>query len=191
MTPFLDSELMEPQIANLISITRQLSDLKFLMTDNWVTGLIKVKLPASWETLKTILTNTEEGKLTSKGVIAQVLAEEHHRIHEAGGDATAYYAKSSGKGKKKKDNGKKCSHCKRKGHNVSECHMLKQEQEEKASRLTTLFNSPSGKSSGRSSGKYSGKSSGKASKSLPHNGSSSAKIATTESDSDSGSDDTV
>ena len=33
MTPFIDSEPMEPQIANLISITCQLSNLKFPVTD--------------------------------------------------------------------------------------------------------------------------------------------------------------
>jgi hypothetical protein len=87
--------------------------LKFPITNNWVTGLIKVKLLASWEMLKTVLANTEEGKLTSKGVIAQILAEEHCCICKARGDATAYYIKSLGKGKK-------CSHCKRKGHNI--CH---------------------------------------------------------------------
>jgi len=86
--------------------------------------------------LKTVLTNAKEGKLTSKGVISQILAEEHCRIHAAGGDATAYYAKSSGK-VKKKDNGKKCSHCKCKGHDVSECRTLKWEQEEKSSRSTS------------------------------------------------------
>ncbi len=79
--------------------------------------------------LKTVLANAEEGKLTSKGVISQILTEEHCCIHVAGGDATAYYAKNSGKVKKKKDNGKKCSHCKCKGHNISECHTLKWEQE--------------------------------------------------------------
>jgi len=181
MTPFLNSELMEPQIANLLTITHQLSDLKFPMTDNWVTGLIKVKLPASWETLKTVLANAEEGKLTSKGVIGQILAEEHCCIHMARGDATAYYAKSSGKGKKKKDNRKKCSHCKCKGHNISKCHTLKWEQEEKAARSTP-------KSSTSSSGKASnGKSSSKAlskntSKGL--SGRASAKVATADTDLD-------
>ena len=103
------------------------------MTDNWVIGLIKVKLPVSWKTLKTVLANAEEGKLTSKGVIAQILAKEHCCICKARGDATAYYTKSSGKGKKEKENGKKkCSHCKCKGHDVSECCTLKWEQEEKA-----------------------------------------------------------
>ena len=174
MTPFLNSKPMEPQIANLISITCQLSDLKFPMTDNWVTGLIKVKLPASWETLKTVLANTEEGKLTSKEVIGQILAEEHHCICAAGGDATAYYTKSSGKGKKKKDNRKKCSHCKCKGHNISKCCTLKQEQEEKASESTP-------KSGTSSSGKVSNsKLSGKASSKNMSKGSSgcaSTKVA--------------
>jgi hypothetical protein len=186
ITLFLDSKPMEPQIANLLTITHQLSNLKFPMTDNWVTGLIKVKLPASCKMLKTVLTNTEEGKLTSKGVIGQILAEEHRRIRTAGGDATIYYAKSSGKGKKK-DNGKKCSHCKRKGHDVSECHTLKQEQEEKAAGSTP-------KSSTFSSGKASnGKSSGKASSKNTSKGSSgyaSTKVAAADTNLDD-SDETI
>ena len=48
-----------------------------------------------------VLTNTTEGTLTSKGVISQVLAEEHHWVYAAGGDTTAYFAKSTLKGKKK------------------------------------------------------------------------------------------
>jgi hypothetical protein len=91
--------------------------------------------------------------------------------------------------KKKQNNEKKCTHCKCKGHNVSECRTLKQEQEEKALALNTSPNSSLGKSLGKSSGK----SSSKVSKflSCKGKGSSSAKIAAAESDSDSGSDGTV
>ncbi len=46
MTPFCDSKPMEPQIVSIISITCQLTDLNFLVTDLWLTGMIKVKLPA-------------------------------------------------------------------------------------------------------------------------------------------------
>jgi len=133
--------------------------------------------------------NTRGGKQTSKNVISQILAKENHHIQAAGEDATAYFAKSLGKVKKKQDNGKKCTHCKHKGHNISKCRMLKQEQEEKA----LGSNNSSNSALGRSSGKSSGKSSSIISKSLSHKGkgSNSAKIAATESDSDSGSDDTV
>jgi hypothetical protein len=180
MTPFVDSEPMEPQIANVISITRQLNAINFTVSDQWLTGMLKVKLPPSWNTLKTVLAHAEEGKQTSKGVIAQILAEEHRCIREDGGDAKAYYAKSLGKGKNRQGN-KKCSHCDRKGHNVSECRILKQEQEEEASK-------PDSRSGTPSSGKASRKSS--SSKSSSSRASASAKVANadTSDDSDSGSD---
>ncbi len=101
MTPFIDSEPMEPQIANVVSITCQLNNMGFPVSDQWLTAILKVKLPESWETLKTVLANAEEGKQTSKGVISQILAEEHRRIRAAGGDTTAYFTKSTAKGKKK------------------------------------------------------------------------------------------
>ncbi len=128
--------------------------------------------------LKTVLTNAEEGKLTSKGVISQILAEEHCRIHAAGGDATAYYAKSSGK-VKKKDNGKKCSHCKCKGHDVSECRTLKWEQEEKSSGSTSRSgtSSPGKGSNGKAPGKGSSKNSFKGS-----SGRTSTKVAAADTD---------
>jgi hypothetical protein len=110
-----------------------------------------------------MLAHVDDGKLTSKGVIVQILAEEHRRIREDGGDAKAYYAKSPGKGKGKQNRrkDKKCSHCERKGHDVSECYTLKREQEEKASKANSRSGTPSsGKSSGKSSSTKS--SSGKA-----------------------------
>ncbi len=106
--------------------------------------------------LKTVLTNAEEGKQTSKRVISQILAKEHCCICMAGGDATAYYTKSLGKGKK-------CFHCKHKGHNISKCCTLKWEQEEKALRSnpksgSSLFGKMSnGKVSSKASSKNSSK----------------------------------
>jgi hypothetical protein len=63
----------------------------------------------------------------SKGIIVQILAEEHHYIHKDSGDAKAYYAKSLGKGKGKWGNKKekRCFHCDHKGHNILDCCILK------------------------------------------------------------------
>ena len=127
----------------------------------------------------------------SKNVISQILVKENRRIRAAGGDATSYFAKSLGKAKKKQDNGKKCTHCKRKGHDISECHTLKRKQEEKAAASNTTSNGLSSRSSGRSSGKSTGKSSGKASKSSFNRGINSAKIAAADDNSGSESDDTI
>jgi hypothetical protein len=179
--PFVNSEPMESQIANIISIARQLNAINFPISDQWLTGMLRVKLPLSWNTLKTVLAHVDDRKLMSKGVIAQILAEEHRCIREDGGDTKAYYAKSSnkGKGKQNRRKDKKCSHCERKGHDVSECYTLKREQEEKASKANSRSSTPSlGKSSGKSSSTKS--SSGKAS--------GSAKVARANASDDSGSD---
>jgi hypothetical protein len=150
--------------------------------DQLLAGTIRVKLPGSWDTLKTVLANTTGGAQTSKGIISQVLAEEHCQVHAAGGNATAHYAKSAPKGKKK---GKHCSHCKNKGHVASKCH--KHEQEEttllKASSSKTLGKSQSGKSlSGKSSSR------GSSFKPLSSRATNSAKIVTANSNSSSNSD---
>jgi len=168
---------------------RQLTDIGFPITDQLLVGAIRVKLPESWNTLKTVLANTGGKGQTSKHVISQILAEEHRRIRAAGGDATTYFAKSSSKAKKKQDNGKKCTHCKRKGHDVSECRTLKREQEEKASgsNAKSSDNTSSGKPSNRSSGRTSGK----APRPSSRKASNTAKVAAAESDSSSDSDGTV
>ena len=155
--------------------------------DQLLAGVIRIKLLESWNTLKTVLTNTGGTAQTSKGVISQVLAEEHRHVHAAGRDAATYFAKATPKGKKKR--GKKmCSYCKNKGHTTSEC--CKREQEEKPSGSNSAPNTLSGKTSGKSS---SGKSSKPSSQSSSSRTSSSrttdsAKIVAADSDSDSSSD---
>jgi len=138
-TTFRDSDPMELQIADVVAIARQLTDIGFPILDQLLASAIRVKLPESWDTLKTVLANTTGGAQTSKGVISQVLAEEHCCVHAAGGNATAYYAKGTAKGKKK---GKRCSHCKNKGHVTSKC--CKHEPEE-----STSSNTSTGKTSGK------------------------------------------
>jgi hypothetical protein len=186
-TTFRNLDPMEPQITDIMAIAHQLTDIGFPISDQLLAGAIRVKLPESWDTLKTVLANTTGGTQTSKGIISQVLAEEHHHVHAAGGDATAYYAKGAVKGKKK---GKRCSHCKNKGHIASKC--CKCEPEESAS-----SNTSTGKTSGKSrSGKSSSaKSSSRGTTPKPPSSwaTDSAKIVTADSDSrsSSSSDDTI
>ncbi len=92
---------MELQITDIVAIACQLTDIGFPVSDQLLAGVIRVKLLESWDTLKTVLANTTGGAQSSKGVISQVLAKEHRQVHAAGGDATAYFAKSTPKGKKK------------------------------------------------------------------------------------------
>jgi hypothetical protein len=189
--PLVDSKPMEPQITSIVSIARQLNAINFPVSDQWLTGMLRVKLPASWNTLKTMLAHVDDGKLTSKGVIAQILAEEHRHIREDGGDAKAYYVKSSnkGKGKQKRRRDKQCSHCDRKGHDITECYTLKREQEEEVSKA----NSRSSKANSRSGTLSSNRGSGKSTSGKSTSGkSASAKIAEANaSSSDSDSDGTV
>jgi len=127
----------------------------------------------------------------SKGVIAQILAEEHRHIREDGGDAKAYYTKSlnKGKGKQKRRRDKQCSHCDRKGHDIMECYTLKREQEEEASKTNSRSSKANSRSGTLSSNRGLGKS--MSSKSM------SGKLASTKitkanaSSSDSDSDGTV
>jgi hypothetical protein len=138
---------MEPQIAEVVLTAHQLIDISFPITDQLLASTIRIKLLESWNTLKTVLTNTGGMAQTSKGVISQVLAKEHHCVHAAGGDAAAYYAKATLKGKKMC--GKKmCSYCKYKGHTTFKCH--KHEQEEKPSGSNLALNVSSSKTSGKS-----------------------------------------
>ena len=179
---FHDSDPMEPQITDVVSIACQLTDIRFPITDQLLASTIRVKLPGSWDTLKTVLTNTTGGAQTSKGVISQVLAKEHCWVYAAGGDATDYYAKSAPKGKKK---GKRCSHCKNKGHVASECRKCEQEE-------TTSSKASSSKTSGKLQSRKSspGKLSSRGSSSKPQSSraTDSAKIVTADSDSSSNSD---
>jgi hypothetical protein len=152
MIAFRESKPMVPQIAEVVSIMRQLTNIRFPITDQLLTSTVRVKLLESWDTLKTILANMGGKNQMSKSVISQILAEEQCHIQAAGGDTSAYFTWSTGKGKKKQNNRKKCSYCKHKGHNVSECCTVKQEQEEKASSLNTKSAdaSTSGKSPSKS-----------------------------------------
>jgi hypothetical protein len=59
---------------------QQLTDVGFPITDQLLAGAIRVKLPESWDTLKTILANTGGKHQMSKSVISQILAEEQCHI---------------------------------------------------------------------------------------------------------------
>jgi hypothetical protein len=44
MTPLVDSEPMEPQITSIISIVHQLNAINFPISNQWLTGMLRVKL---------------------------------------------------------------------------------------------------------------------------------------------------
>ena len=61
MMVFWDSEPLEPQITKVVSITCQLTDIGFPITNQLLAGAVQVKLPESWDTLKTVLANMAGG----------------------------------------------------------------------------------------------------------------------------------
>jgi hypothetical protein len=89
-------------------------------------------LPETMSTLKTILYNTRGSDLTSDGIVHQILIDEQRRIRASGLAATAYYAKAAKAGKPKQRSDKYCSHCDFRGHDVSECRKLKKQQDSKS-----------------------------------------------------------
>jgi len=94
MTPFSDAKPLEPQINQLQLTARNLETAGFAMAEKYLTGIIIMCLPESLSTLKTILANTDDTKLSVKGITNQVLADEACRIRASGEcDATAYFAK--------------------------------------------------------------------------------------------------
>src|SRR6266850_324038 len=155
MTPFSDAEPLEPQIDQLRLTARNLETARFAMAEKYLAGIIIMCLPESLSTLKTILANTDDAKLSVKGITNQVLADEAHRICTSGEhDATAFFAKAKPTSRRNKErqkdenrnnsstsnsssasggsNGSKvCTHCKRRGHKITNCWMLKREKEEK------------------------------------------------------------
>jgi len=131
-----DGEPMEPQIDKLVEVNRNLEAISCGVNDETLAYIIIMALPESLSTLKTILFNKDDATVTSEVIIAQILADEERRVHASGGTATAYFAKarkkgSNGKIREKDKDKKKCSHCKKKGHEASECRKKKKDEEEK------------------------------------------------------------
>jgi hypothetical protein len=135
-TTISDSEPLEPQINALIRAASTIANLGLTLEDKLLAFAIISSLPASFSTLKTILSTTKPSDLSSEYVKAQVILDEQRRVRESGVGATAYFAKAAKKGGKKKDDKsdvqkkKLCSHCKIRGHDKNECRKLKREQEE-------------------------------------------------------------
>jgi len=130
---FTDTEPLQPQLDKVTFANRQLEAAKIIIPDIVITHNIVLHLPESYSTLRTVLTSCNSTNMTSKWVIDQVIAKEHHRITKFGGNATAYFAKPSknrpqqansnpdNANRSPYDPGKKCSYCERKVYDASEC----------------------------------------------------------------------
>ena len=102
-------------------------------------------VPNTLQMLKSILFNEDNMTITSDAIIEQIPVDKECHVHALGRTATAYFAKASkkkpgtgsnsGKPRERNQNqdpNKKCTHCKRNGHEVLECRTKKKEDEEKA-----------------------------------------------------------
>jgi hypothetical protein len=133
------SDPLEPQINALIHAVNTISNLGLTLGDKLLSFALISSLPSSFSTLKTILSTTKPTDLTVEYVKSQVILDEQHRVCELGVGAMAYFAKAAKKGKKKDNQSdrqkkKKCTHCKKLGHEVGECCKLKKEKDEEASK---------------------------------------------------------
>jgi len=141
----------------------------FALAKKYLTGIIIMHLPKSLSTLKTILANTDDAKLSVEGITNQVLANEARQIHVSGEcNTTAFFTKMKSNNKRNRErqkdengsgngnnsstnnssstsgssnDGKVCTHCKRRGHKVSNCWTLKREKKEKEKANAAATNS--------------------------------------------------
>jgi hypothetical protein len=89
-----DLEPLQPQLDSIIFATQQLESVNLDLSDRMLAYLIALRLPDSYSMLRTVLTTSDPTKITSKWVADQVIAEEHHRIVQSGGTATAFFSKA-------------------------------------------------------------------------------------------------
>lgn len=125
-----DESALEPQLNAMRQKAYILHSLGQTLEDSLIATAIVISLPASYSTLATILMASND-KLETDSVMAQILTEEKSRRDS--NSVMALIAKTNGKAKGKKDakKGKKCDHCKKKGHVKAECRKLKAENEAK------------------------------------------------------------
>ena len=125
-----ESKALEPQIDRLVHVARTLNTLGFHIEDKAVAYTIALKLPDSMETLRTILSTTEPSEISTEAVVSKIIFDERRRVRASGVGTDAYFAKAAKKGQSASDDReKKCAHCNKHGHDVSECRKLKKEQE--------------------------------------------------------------
>ena len=130
-----DTEALRPQVDRITFTIHQLESRNILIPDVVVAYQLIYRLPNSYSTLRTVLTSSDPAKVTSKWVVDHIIAEEHYRIAQSGGTASAFFDNikaKNGKGKYGQENkDKTCSHCRKKGHKRAECRNLKKEKEER------------------------------------------------------------
>src|SRR5258708_1023019 len=112
--------LHAPQSATFLAAARNLDSLGFAMNEKVIAFTIIMALPESLHTLKMILCSLKGDDLSIDNVIGQIYLDESCRVRASGSTAVTFFAKAAKKrGKADSKDKKKCTHCKRKGHDVS------------------------------------------------------------------------
>ena len=142
-TALSESKPLEPQVNNLVRVARTLNTLGFDLEDKVLAYIIVLKLPDSMTTLKTTLFDIGASEISTEVVVSQITLDEQRRVRASGVGTAAYFARAAENGQSA-SNGreKKCTHCKKRGHDVSECRKLKREQESRGVRVSSTVVSP-------------------------------------------------
>ena len=98
-----NTEPMEPQLNKLVEVNQNLETIGCGVNDKALAYIIIMALPDSLSTLQAILFNNNDVTITSEAVVAQILADEEHRVNAVGGSASAYFAKAGKRGANRKN----------------------------------------------------------------------------------------
>ena len=135
-TKFTENEPLETQINTLLACIRTINSLGHPFDDHLAAISMINALPASLNTLKTLLTDTQ-ATATTADVKARILRDEQRRVIESGSTVAAFFAKAGKKPQRPErrekaiekpsnsGNSKSCAHCRFSGHDILECRKLK------------------------------------------------------------------
>jgi len=76
MTPLIDMKPMQPQVNALTMTSQQMASAGLPVDNKLLAFLLVLRLPDSYNTLKTILSSMDSSKVATKGMASQILAEE-------------------------------------------------------------------------------------------------------------------
>jgi hypothetical protein len=138
-TTLSESKPLEPQVNTLVRVARTLNTLGIDLEDKVLAYIIVLKLPDSMTTLKTTLFDIGASEISTEAVVSQIVLDEQRRVRASGVGTAAYFARAAERGQSaSKGREKKCTHCNKRGHNVSDCRKLKREQESRGVRNSSV-----------------------------------------------------
>jgi len=76
MSPLVNTEPMQPQVNALTMTVQQMASAGLPVDNKLLAFLLILRLPNSYNTLKTVLSSMDSSKATTKGMASQILAKE-------------------------------------------------------------------------------------------------------------------